>query len=79
MNNDNVVLRVHRLLDLAYKIGGSFNSSSYRTTWAKVFEIDEDDTPSLLSSLSLLLESIRISRSIIESHPRLNTEKIFVF
>ncbi|MED0586476.1 hypothetical protein ACP8H2_09135 [Bacillus subtilis] len=75
MNNDNVVLRVHSLLDSAYKIGGSLNSTSYRKTWAKVFEIDEDDTPSLLSSLSLLLESIRTSRSIIESHPRLNTEK----
>ncbi|MCY8385750.1 hypothetical protein MOC94_21630 [Bacillus haynesii] len=75
MNNDNVVLRVHRLIESAYNKGEGSYSASYTRTWEKVFDIDEDDTSSLLNSLSLLFESVRTCRSIIESHPRLNTEK----
>lgn len=79
MNTDNVILRVHNLIEQAYKEAGGSSLASYRETWAKVFEVDEDDTSSLLSSLSLLFESLRTIRSIIESHPSLNDEKNMEF
>ncbi|MCY8045751.1 hypothetical protein MOC94_21610 [Bacillus haynesii] len=79
MNTDNVILRVHNLIEQAYKEAGGSSLASYRETWANVFEVDENDTASLLSSLSLLFESLRTIRSIIESHPSLNDEKNMEF
>lgn len=72
MNTNNVILRVHNLINQASEAGSPL--ASYRKTWAKVFNVDEDDTSSILTSLSLLFESLRTSRSIIESHPSLNDE-----
>lgn len=77
MNSENAISRLHKIIETAYGEGSKYEARnmSFKNTWIKVFNLESTDVPSLLSSFSLLFELLRKSRSIIESHPRLNTQK----
>jgi hypothetical protein len=73
---ENPALRLHTLLELAYK---HQRSASFRDVWSKVFNVESSDTSALLLRFNDMLELYFSTRKYIFDTPRLNNDRNVAF
>lgn len=78
---ENPASKLHNLLTEAYndcKGVASYNTS-FRKTWAKVFEIDSQDSTALLSSMNSTFQLFLTTKEYVMQHDRLNNDRNLKF
>lgn len=76
---ENPAHNLHLLLDSAYEQSRRNTFANFKDIWSKVFDIDKDDTSSLLASISSLLDLFLKTKEIITNNPNLNSERNLKF
>ncbi|MFJ7888419.1 hypothetical protein ACIQYL_10045 [Lysinibacillus xylanilyticus] len=73
---ENPAYKLHAILNDAYSrcSGVSGGNIKFKTTWSKVFEIDEQDTSALLNSINTLLNLVIKTKEFIQNNAILNDE-----
>ncbi|EEM02477.1 hypothetical protein [Bacillus pseudomycoides] len=77
---ENPAYKLHNLLEKAYKECEAYDSTpKFRSTWAKVFEINPDDTSALLTSVNSLLSLFLTTQEYIKNNDKLNNDRNLKF
>ncbi|PGE86636.1 hypothetical protein COF01_15400 [Bacillus pseudomycoides] len=77
---ENPAYKLHNLLEKAYKECEAYDSTpDFRSTWAKVFEINPDDTSALLTSVNSLLSLFLTTQEYIKNNDKLNNDRNLKF
>lgn len=69
---ENPALKLHSILSKAYSLNNAIN---FKKAWAHVFEINENDTISLMSALSGMYNLLAETKELLAQNERLNSEK----
>ncbi|MDP1419247.1 hypothetical protein Q8G35_12580 [Peribacillus simplex] len=76
MRKENPASKLHNLLEIAYKFQ---TTSTFRTVWSNVYDIEPSDTSAMLLRYNEMLQLFFSTKDYIETTPRLNTERNMVF
>jgi len=77
---ENPASKLHSILEKAYIISpNSFKPERYKTVWAKVFNVDENDILSIMNNIIGMINLYNETLKLIVQDERLNTEKNLKF
>lgn len=76
---ENPAFKLHSIIEKAYIAAPSFGKKRYKTVWAEVFNVDENDLISLMNNIIGMINLYNETLKLIEQHERLNTEKNLKF
>lgn len=70
---ENPALKLHSLIEKTYN--ESFKNDSYKLVWARTFNVDKDDTISLMNNIIGLINLYTETKKLVEQNERLNNVK----